>query len=130
MCTVHKSFVLKRSRIQIAFQLMIFIVLFYFFYQLLSLFLFCLFVVLGLIIFYYFYKRRQVEYFAHLDQNEWSLKYFDQDNVYRVIPSKFLDHQLYIVVYFKNKTTKNMIVWCDQLEKQQWKQLKVLVKLF
>ena len=121
MCTVHKSFVLKRSRIQIAFQLMIFIVLFYFFYQLL---------VLGLIIFYYFYKCRQVEYFAHLDQNEWSLKYFDQDNVYRVIPSKFLDHQLYIVVYFKNKTTKNMIVWCDQLEKQQWKQLKVLVKLF
>ena len=67
--------------------------------------------------------------FEHLDAREWSLSSAQSEQIQRVSVSHIIDHQLYIVVYFQHFRAKPLLIWMDQLPRQQWKALKKLAKL-
>ncbi|MFC6053423.1 hypothetical protein A6M14_13355 [Acinetobacter sp. Ac_877] len=59
----------------------------------------------------------------------WSLKYNNNEKIYRVELQRILNHQLYIAVYLKKSEQKPLVVWFDQLDRDEWKNLKKLAIL-
>ena len=123
-----RHFQLKPSLIALVFQFAIFAVLMTLLYQVLAIWLWCVFLLLGLVIYALFYRRRpNISALEYLDGRDWTLTKYGQPQ--RVQISHIIDHQVYIVVYFQHARTKPMIIWCDQVAFQQWKSLKVLAKM-
>lgn len=75
------------------------------------------------------FKSAATDFFEHLDAREWSLSSAQSEQIQRVSVSHIIDHQLYIVVYFQHFRAKPLLIWMDQLPRQQWKALKKLAKL-
>lgn len=126
---VHKEFHLKHSRISIVFQLVIILLIIFILYPLLNTVFFIFSIVLLIISFLFFHKKAHIEYFAYLDEDVWSLKYKNNEKIYRVELQRILNHQLYIVVYLKQSEQKSFVIWFDQLDCDQWKNLKKLAIL-
>ena len=64
-----------------------------------------------------------------LDLDQWSLKFYHSDQVLAVNIQQWVDHSLYVVVYFQEKKHSNLVIWRDQMTDLQWKSLKMRVKL-
>lgn len=126
---VHKEFHLKHSRISIVFQMVIILLIIFILYPLLNIVFFIFSIVLLIISFLFFRKKAHIEYFAYLDEDVWSLKYKNNEKIYRVELQRILNHQLYIVVYLKKSEQKPLVVWFDQLDRDEWKNLKKLAIL-
>ena len=125
----NRSFQLRRSRLAFVFQLIIFTLLIVLLQQLLSPWLWGLCILLAVIGFTYTLKVPEPIYFEHLDAREWSLASARSEQIQRVSVSHIIDHQFYIVIYFQHFRAKPLLIWMDQLPRQQWKALKQLAKL-
>ncbi|ANF82557.1 hypothetical protein A3K93_10395 [Acinetobacter sp. NCu2D-2] len=123
-----RCFKLKRSWFALGFQLLIFIILMFVLYQLVPLWLWAMCVIAGLVMYQLFYQKSpKIDQFEYLDGREWSISC--QDQVKRVEISHVIDHQVYIVVYFRHAKARPLLIWCDQLPMQQWKALKAFTQL-
>ena len=71
-------------------------------------------------------KEEKIEYLAYLDDDVWSLKFKNNKQIYTVGIKNILNHQLYVVIQFKQSEQKPIVIWFDQLNRTQWKNLKVL----
>ena len=126
---VRNSFDLKRSRFEIAFQMLIFLLIVYFLYQVLSPVFLILSLIVLLVSYFYFFKKEKFDYFARLDDDIWSLRHRTSKKIERVELDYCIDHQFYIVFYFKDHHQRSLVIWRDQLNSKQWKALKVYVNL-
>ena len=95
----------------------------------LSLWLTILLSIIALISLYFFKKKAQIESLEQLDLDQWSLKFYHSDQVLSVNIQQWVDHSLYVVVYFQEKKHSNLVIWRDQMTDLQWKSLKMRVKL-
>ena len=127
---VHKKFELKRSRFKIAFQLVIFLIIILLLSQVLNTTFLMLSALILSLSFFLFNRQKHVVYLAEIDKNEWSLQFGAKNKIDRIKINKMLDHQLYIVIEPEGKRSKNIVIWCDQLSKKQWKALKILCKFY
>ena len=127
---VHKKFELKRSRFKIAFQLVIFLIIILLLSQVLNTIILMLSALILSLSFFLFNRQKHVVYLAEIDKNEWSLQFGAKNKIDRIKINKMLDHQLYIVIEPEDKRSKNIVIWCDQLSKKQWKALKILCKFY
>ncbi|MDY6458864.1 hypothetical protein [Acinetobacter faecalis] len=117
---------MKHSRISIVFQLVIILLIIFILYQLLNILFLIFSIILLVISFLFFNKKEKIEYLAYLDDDVWSLKIKNNKEIYRVGIKNILNHQLYVVVQFKQSEQKPIVIWFDQLNRTQWKNLKVL----
>lgn len=125
---VHKKFELKRSRLKIAFQLMIFLIIILLLFRVLNIIFIGLSILILTVVFFLFNRQKDAVYLAEIDNNEWSLQFSAQNKIERFKIKRMLDHQLYVVIEPENKRSKNIVIWCDQLSKKQWKALKIQCK--
>lgn len=126
MCMVHREFHLKHSRISIVFQLVIILLIIFILYQSLNILFLIFSIILLVVSFLLFNKKEKIEYLAYLDDDVWSLKFKSNKEIYRIGIKNILNHQLYVVVQFKQSEQKPIVIWFDQLNRTQWKNLKVL----
>lgn len=124
-----RAFQLKRSRIALAFQCLIFMILLALLYAVVNPLLWLICAVLGLMIYLLFRQRADLLRLEHLDANDWSLLYRQSSQVLQLQLYQVIDHQLYIVLYFQGSKTSPIVIWCDQLAVPQWKSLKQLALL-
>lgn len=124
----NRCFKLKRSWFALAFQLLIFVLIMFVLYQLLSVILWLICAIAGLVIYHLFYQKTpKIDQFEHLSGREWSLSIGSRTE--RVHVSHVIDHQVYIVVYFQHAKVRPLLIWCDQLPLKQWKSMKTLTQL-
>lgn len=122
-------FQLKRSRLALVFQLLLFALLTMVLYELLITWLWLLCVILALITYMIFLNMPYAERLEYLDAGEWSLQYCHPDSLLRVHIRQVVDHHLYVVIYFEDAKIKPLVIWRDQLSLVQWKDLKRLANL-
>ncbi len=122
-------FQLKRSRLSIVFQLFMLGVLLTLLYALLSPWLWLGCVIVALISYGMFLKSPAALRLEYLDADEWSLQYARPEQLVRLKLRQVIDHQFYIVLYFRGSQTKPLLIWRDQLSLSQWKALKRLALL-
>lgn len=122
----HKEFQLKHSRFSIVFQLVIILLISFILYQVLSVQFFSVALALLFLSLFFFKQKSQIEYFAYLDDDVWSLKFQNNKKIHRVKIKNILNHQLYVVIEFEQSEHKPLIIWLDQLNRIQWKNLKIL----
>ena len=127
---VGSAFELKRSRYAIALQLILFLVMIWGLFQLLHITVWFLIVCIGLGMWFLSSRRSQVMRLEWLDQDEWSIQYSNSKKIVRAKVIQMIDHHLYVVVYFAEKSIKPMVIWQDQISKKDWKLLKIRVNLF
>lgn len=123
---VHREFHLKHSRISVVFQLVIILLIIFILYQSSNVLFLIFSIILLVISFLLFNKKEKIEYLAYLDDDVWSLKFKNNKQIYRVSIKNILNHQLYVVIQFKQSEQKPIVIWFDQLNRTQWKNLKVL----
>lgn len=121
----NQIFQFKASALALVFHFAVFIVLMALLYQVLVPWLWAIGVVIGLVCYFLFFKAKRGVSLQYLGDDEWTLVLSDA-NIQRVAISHLIDHQLYIVIYFKHAAAKPLLVWRDQLPIQQWKKLKTL----
>ncbi|MBK0064164.1 hypothetical protein IAE20_12085 [Acinetobacter sp. S54] len=66
---------------------------------------------------------------AYLDQHLWSIQWSNQEQIEQSQLYKVVDHHIYIVLHFY-QNNNSYIIWRDQVSLNEWKQLKVMAKLF
>lgn len=129
----YTSFKLKPSRYRKVFQffcgLSIAVLLYYTVVVWIG--LLCL-IILGFSLFF-FNQRPDIEQFEQLDEQIWSIKYFQNQLIQQVKIIKMVDHMMYVVIYCEDVLTQNkqenVVVWQDQLSPQSWKILKTQARL-
>lgn len=124
-----RAFQLKRSRIALAFQCLIFMILLALLYAVVNPVLWLICAVLGLMSYVLFRKRADLLHLEHLDADDWSVLYRQSSQVLQLQLHQVIDHQLYIVLYFQGSKIPPIVIWCDQLTVPQWKSLKQLALL-
>jgi len=82
----------------------------------------------------YFRQSSSIYKLEQLDYEQWSVQYLQKNmspksTIQQVKIEKLIDHIFYISIYFQDKKIKPLIIWQDQLPKDQWKSLKVRAKL-
>ena len=127
----NRVFELQSSRFMIVLQLLIFIFLAVLLYHVLPLGIWLLCLGIMAIVWFRFLQQPQVRRFEHLHGQDWSFEFVNSDlPVQRWQIVKMIDHHCYIVLYFSSSQNKNCIIWWDQLPVTQWKNLKLLTKMF
>lgn len=126
---VHNHFVLKRSRMATVFQMTSMLIISSLLFILMPMIVWLISTIFLVVTFYRFNRQAKVEYLFQLDQSEWSVQFHNQTKTHRVQLSHFLDHSLYIVVYFSHSQIKNIVIWKDQVDLKAWKTLKSHAKL-
>ena len=129
MFTVNQSFNLKRSRLALVFQLCIFVLLSVLLYIALPLWLWGIAMFAAIVAYALGLRLPPEIQLEHLDERDWTLSGREPRTVKLVQISHVVDHQLYVVVYFQHFREKPLLIWCDQLSWQEWKDLKMLTKL-
>jgi c-di-AMP phosphodiesterase-like protein len=120
-------FQLKRSFLALCFQLLVFILIIALVLMSLSSW-FILFAIVSLVLSYlYFAYQPRIIQLEYLAQNEWTL-INNKQQIQRDGIKKIIDHQMYIIIFFDQH--QPLAIWCDQLNWQDWKHLKVLAKLY
>ena len=128
MYTVHDRYVLKRSRISIAFQIFFFILMFTLLFKVLSPFVWILTLpIAGLIL--YFFQKNDVEVLEYLDEKSWSIQYKENRKIKTRTMRKILSHYFYVVIYFEEKEEQSLVIWKDQVDDQHWRRLLTRAKL-
>lgn len=130
MSTAHNTFHLKRSRFAIMFQCLLLSLMGLLLFKTLSFILFLFFFCISIFCLYWHIRQPKLSFLQYLDELDWTLMLQGSSQIQRVKINKFINHHIYIVVYFDDYPCKSMVVWCDQLPLQQWKNLQTLVKLF
>lgn len=125
---VKLNFRLKRSLIALCFQLLVALLLLWLTHQTIYVWLHFLVAAIMIISFAQFFTAERIVQLQYLDDQEWTLSN-QKGKLIRDHIKKIIDHQLYIVIYFKNYP-KPLVIWCDQLCWVDWKRLKVLAKLY
>jgi hypothetical protein len=126
---VHNRFELKRSRVSIAFQFSIFLLIIYISFHITNLFIVSLLIFILSVSWLYSFNKNQISYLALIDSNEWTIKDSSSKKITRINIQKIIDHQLYIVIYDSSIKSRSFVIWFDQMSILQWKRLKVLAKL-
>ena len=126
---VHNSFNLKRSQLLITFQIIFFIIITILLFKTLSFLIFLFTFLTAFLFLYLFIKNTQLFSLYHLDGNEWTLFVENENKTESIHIDRIINHYLYIVIYTDSSQYKPLIIWCDQLSKQQWKNLVVLAKI-
>ena len=126
---IHQCYVLKPSRIALGFQLLSLIASAIVLTMILNIWL-CLFLLCtALLSLGIFRKQPKVRCLEQLDQDLWSLKYENSKMIQHLHVKKILSHSLYSVIDFQEVKAKNLIIWCDQLSKEQWKSIQTRARL-
>jgi hypothetical protein len=125
---VDQTFQLKASALALVFHFAVFIVLMGLLYQVLLIWLWAICVVIGLAFYFLFFKSKTNVCLQYLAEDEWTLT-VPNSHTQRVKISHLIDHQVYVVIYFKHAAAKPLLIWCDQLPKKQWKNLKIMTTL-
>ena len=123
------KFTLKRSWVSIAFQLFILSGMMLILYQQLNLWLWLLMLLVAAAVWLWLIYQPRVLHFEQLELDQWSLLFSDTEQIHRYTLLKMIDHSLYIVLYFQDKKARPVVVWCDQMSRQQWKMLKGRARL-
>ncbi len=128
---IHQRYVLKPSRIALGFQLLSILAIFILLSTLLNvwwcIFLLCI-ALLSLKIFR-MQAQAKVLCLEYLEHDVWSLKYENSQIIQTIRVKKILNHSLYSVINFEDVKAKNLIIWCDQLSKEQWKSMQARSRL-
>ncbi|OTG87955.1 hypothetical protein B9T31_00050 [Acinetobacter sp. ANC 4558] len=130
MYTDHNHFILDRSRLAVALPIIFFIIIMVSSFMAVSISFFVVLLIFQFIILFIFLKKQKNFSLYYLDKNEWTLCIQNQNKTQRIQFSKLINHHLYIVIYLNEKNHSPLIIWCDQLSKQQWKKLLILAKMF
>lgn len=121
-------FALKRSKLALLFQLMIFGSISGLLWQICPLWLWLLLNVLMLISFAMFLRRPRVMAVGQLDQQLWSCHASDSAQPYSIVLERVIDHELYMILRTV-PSRASMVIWRDQVIQQDWKRLKRLAML-
>jgi Ca2+/Na+ antiporter len=123
----NTCFQLKRSYLALCFQLLLCSVLIVVLAMTLTLWLLLVAIIILVVSYLYFYYQPQLIQLEYLDEQDWTLT--DQkQHIQRDQIKKIIDHGLYIIIFFQQH--QPLAIWCDQLDWQDWKRLKVLAKLY
>lgn len=125
----HLNFVFKRSRIAIALQALLLLFMSYCLYQTIHWLLWLCCVLFAVVSYLIYLKRPLVAQLEYLAEDDWSLKYTENNSVLSVKIDKVIDHQVYVLIHFQDKKQHSMLIWHDQVSKLQWKSLKTRAKL-
>lgn len=126
---VMKAFILKPSQISIGFQGFVLIIMGIGFLYSVGWIMALVLSLVAVVAMRLFQSQAQIESFQHLDRNQWSVKYKNNSKIHTLSLNKIVDHHFYIVFYFDQKPPSSLVVWSDQLELKQWKNLKAHSKL-
>jgi hypothetical protein len=121
-------FALKRSKLALLFQLMIFGLISGLLWQICPLWLWLLLNILMLISFAMFLRRPRVMAVGQLDQQLWCCHASDSAQPYSIVLERVIDHELYMILRTA-PSRASMVIWRDQVIQQDWKCLKRLAKL-
>lgn len=120
---VREHYELKRSRLSIVFQLLLLLIISLVIFLTID-FTISIMSLFGMLLgFAWFLARPQLNNLAHLDHNEWSLKFTTDEKIHRVTFIKMINHHFYVVIYFNHNKQKSVVIWKDQLDVQSWKRL-------
>ncbi len=125
----HLNFVFKRSRIAIALHGFLLLLMTYCLYQTMHWLLWLSCVLFAMVSYFIYLKRPLAAQLEYLAEDDWSLKYTENNRVLSVKIDKVIDHQLYVLIHFKDKKQHSLLIWHDQASKLQWKSLKTRAKL-
>ena len=126
---IHRCFKLKPSRLSVMFQCLLLFFIAMSLYQVLTIAVFILSIVLVNLTYFRFIRQAQIEQLEQLDPVEWTVCFKESRKIQRLKIDKMIDHHLYIVIYFQSKKLQPLIIWRDQLSEISWKSLKTRVKL-
>lgn len=127
--SVHEHYRLKPSRYALGFQLCCFVLMVIALYCTLHNDRVILFIFIASMCWFLFLKQDQIEILTQLDHDEWSVQWRHSGRRQRVELGMIFDHQFYIVLYFKSKGVRPLLIWPDQLALKSWKSLKTRAKL-
>ena len=123
----NHCFQLKRSFITLCFQLLLAAVILAVLASTVSVWWLMIAVIILVISYLHFYSQNRIIQLEYLADKEWTLTKQKQ-KIQRDQIKKIIDHGLYIIIFFEQHAP--LAIWSDQLNWQDWKQLKVLAKLY
>ncbi|WP_227612255.1 hypothetical protein [Acinetobacter sp. S40] len=126
---VNHQFQLKRSLLALLFQLGMLLLIGIIWFHLFPFYIFLIGTFLAIIAYTMYLKRPKMWALAYLDQHLWSIQWSNQEQIEQAQLYKVVDHHIYIVLHFY-QNNNSYIIWRDQVSLNEWKQLKVMAKLF
>ena len=121
---IHQCYLLKPSRFALGFQILCLIIILLFTYLSLNIWMWMVCIVAALISLKLFNMQPKADQVEQLEYDIWSIRYSSSRKIQQVKIIQFIDHHFYIAVHFENKKIKPLIIWQDQVSKNQWKSLK------
>ena len=121
---IHQCYLLKPSRFALGFQILCLIIILLFTYLSLNIWMWMVCIVAALISLKLFNMQPKADQVEQLEYDSWSIRYSSSREIQQVKIIQFIDHYFYIAVHFENKKIKPLIIWQDQVYKNQWKSLK------
>ena len=121
---IHQCYLLKPSRLALGFQILCLIIILLFTYLSLNIWMWMVCIVAALISLKLFNMQPKADQVEQLEYDIWSIRYSSSRKIQQVKIIQFIDHHFYIAVHFENKKIKPLIIWQDQVYKNQWKSLK------
>lgn len=126
----HDDFKLKRSQISIAFQCCLLIIILIVLFNILPSILWVLSLIFLLVSAYLHHSAREkIIALEKLDEHEWSVQLEEQNQIYNVKITHFIDHYFYVSLSTDHKKLNSIIIWKDQLDLKSWKRLLVHAKM-
>lgn len=125
---VNHQFQLKRSLLALLFQLGMLLLIGIIWFQLFPFYIFLIGLFLAILAYIVYLNRPKMLALAYLDQDVWSIQWKNQSKIEHLKFYKLVDHHIYMVLYF-HQNNRSQIIWRDQVDLNQWKQLKVMAKL-
>lgn len=123
----NSCFQLQRSYFALCFQLLLASVIIALLAMTLKLWFMLVIIVLLILSYLHFFYQNKIIQLEYLADQEWTLTNQQQQSQRRKI-HKIIDHGLYVIIFFEQHPP--LAIWCDQLDWQDWKRLKVLAKLY
>lgn len=127
--SVHEHYQLKPSRYALGFQLCCLLVMLVTVYMSLDRNQVIIFVFLASICWFLFLKQDRIEILSALDQELWSIRWLQSQQLERVKIRMIFDHQFYIVLHFESRHIRPLLIWPDQLDRKSWKSIRLRAKL-
>lgn len=120
------NFHFLNSRYSLVFQLSFVGIILFLAFNIMSLiYVILIAILLTLSLFYFRRNQSKLELLIQLDKKDWTLKYKNQESELVEI-KRIINHYFYIIVYTEKN---NLVVWRDQVNIKQWKQLLILVNV-
>ena len=120
------NFHFLNSRYSLVFQLSFEAIILFFAFNIMSLiYVILIAILLNLSLFYFRKSQLKLELLIQLDKKDWTLKYKNQESELVEI-KRIINHYFYIIVYTEKN---NLVIWRDQVNIKQWKQLLILINV-